>query len=133
MRTECLLVTSHHVHEDLIGEQGDTHKARNPFQSALSDRHIVIRPKSSPDDDDAEQHGGDQLDLVTEESDVEDEAGEDGAVVGLSEDGDEDEGGHDAAGQVAARDHEEEEVGDVAPLFTSFSPVEEYHDGCQTT
>ena len=93
----------------------------------------MIRPKISPDDDDAQKHSGDQLDLVTEEGDVEDEAGEDGAVVGLSEDGDEDEGGHDAAGQVAARDHEEEEVGDVASLFTSFAPVEEYHDGRQTT
>ena len=93
----------------------------------------MIRPKVSPVDNDAQKQGGDQLDLVTEEDDVEDEAGEDGAVVGLSEDGDEDEGGHDAAGQVTAGHHEEEKVGDVTALFTSFSPVEEYHDGCQTT
>ena len=91
----------------------------------------MIRPKISPGDNDAEKKGGDQLDLVTEEVNVEDQAGEDGVVAGLSEDGDEDQGGHDAAGQVATRDHEEENVGDVASLFASFFPVEENHDGCQ--
>ena len=51
----------------------------------------------------------------------------------LSEDGDEDEGGHDAAGQMTARHHEEQKVGDVAALLTSFSPVEEYHNGRHAT
>ena len=93
----------------------------------------MIRPKTSPCDNDAEKQGRDQLDLVTEAVDVEDEAGEDGAVVGLSEDGDEDEGGHDTAGQVAGGNHDEERIGDVAPLFASFLPVEEDQDGGQAT
>ena len=93
----------------------------------------MIRPKVSPGDNDAEKQGGDHLNLVNEAADVEDEAGEDGAVVGLSEDGDEDEGGHDAAHQVAACNHNEERIGDIAPLFASFLPVEEDQDGSQAT
>ena len=91
----------------------------------------MIRPQISPGDDDAEKKGGDHLDLVTELANDEDKAGEDGAISGLREDGDQEQGWHDAAGQVAAGDHEEEKVGDIASLFTSFSPVEENHDGCQ--
>ena len=91
----------------------------------------MVWPKISPGDNDVEKKGGDHLDLVTEAVNVEDKAGEDGAVAGLSEDRDEDQGRHDAAGQVATRDHEEEKVGDVASLFTSFLPVKENHHGCQ--
>ena len=91
----------------------------------------MVWPKISPGDNDVEKKGGDQLDLVTEAVNVEDKAGEDGAIAGLSEDRDEDQGGHDTAGQVATRDHEEEKVGHVASLFTSFPPVEENHDGCE--
>ena len=101
-RTKCFLVASHHVDEDLVDEQDDTHKARNPFQSTLSDRRILVRPQISPGDYDAEKKGGDQLDLVAELGNDEDKAGEDGALGGLREDGDEDQGRHDAAGQVAA-------------------------------
>ena len=50
-------------------------------------------PKISPDDDDAEEQGADQLDLVAEQSDVEDEAGKCGSPVRLGEDGDKDEAG----------------------------------------
>ena len=70
----------------------------------------MIRPKASPGDYDTEQKGRDHLDLFTEAANVEDEAGEDGAVVGLRDDRDEDEGGRDAAGQVASRNHDEERV-----------------------
>ena len=101
-RTKCFLVASHHVDKDLVDEQDDTHKARNPFQSTLSDRRILVRPQISPGDYDAEKKGGDQLDLVAELGNDEDKAGEDGALGGLREDGGEDQGRHDAAGQVAA-------------------------------
>ena len=130
MRTKCFLVASHHVDKDLVGEQDETYKARNPFQSTLSDCCIVIRPKISPSDDDTEKYGGDQLDLVAEVVDVEEEAGEDG-VVGLGKDREEDKGGLDTAGQVAAGDEEKDRIGDVATLLTFLLPVEEYHDDGQ--
>ena len=90
-------------------------------------------PKISPDDDDAEEQGADQLDLVAEQSDVEDEAGKGGSAVRLGEDGDEDEGGHESAGQVADGHRQQKRVGQVAALLASVLPVEEDHNGCQTT
>ena len=48
-RTKCLLVASHHDAKDLEGgELDDTYKAKNPFQSTLSDCSIV---NSDPDKD----------------------------------------------------------------------------------
>ena len=92
----------------------------------------MIRPKISPSDDDTEKYVGDPLDLVAEDVDVEDEAGEDG-VVGLGEDREEDKGGLGTADQVAAGDKEEDRIGDVATLLTFLLPVEEYHDDGQAT
>ena len=75
MRTECFLIASHNVYKDLVSEQDDTYKERNPFQGALSDCCIVIRPKISPSDDDTEKYVGDPLDLVAKDVEVEEEAG----------------------------------------------------------
>ena len=93
----------------------------------------MLWSKISPDDDDAEEQGADQLDLVAEQSDVEDEAGKGGSAVRLGEDGDKDEGGHESAGQVADGHRQQKRVGQVAALLASVLPVEEDHDGCQTT